>query len=312
VSTPEHPTTLGKVARQARIAELVAAQPVTSQGELAALLAAEGIAVTQATLSRDLDELNAVKVRAAPGGPLAYVVPEDGGAPPPPQLPAVGAPLSRLIRLLGELLVSVEGSANLAVLRTPPGAAHFLASSIDRSGLAEVIGTIAGDDTVLLVARDPAGGQALADLMRTLSRRQVPDELTIHQRRLHAALVAERHRAASHRGPTADGDGPAHPGPAADAPSAGVADGRSRHPSAAPELRAAVAADDELGDRGAVSEASTAAADDELGDRGAVSEASTAAADDELSDRGAVPEPSTAAADDEPGSWRRRPARSPA
>jgi len=194
VSTSDHPAPLGKVARQARIAELVAAQPVTSQGELAALLAAEGIAVTQATLSRDLDELNAVKVRSTPGGPLAYVVPEDGGAPPPPQLPAVGAPLSRLIRLLGELMVSAEGSANLAVLRTPPGAAHFLASAIDRSGLAQLIGTIAGDDTVLLVARDPAGGQDLAELMRTLSRRQVPDELTIQQRRLHALIQAEAKR----------------------------------------------------------------------------------------------------------------------
>ena len=183
MSTPDHPVSLGKVGRQARIAELVAAQPVTSQGELAALLAAEGIAVTQATLSRDLDELNAVKVRSTPGGPLAYVVPEDGGAPPPPQLPAVGAPLSRLIRLLGELMVSAEGSANLAVLRTPPGAAHFLASAIDRSGVAQVIGTIAGDDTVLLVARDPAGGRELAELMWTLSRRQVPDELTIPHRR---------------------------------------------------------------------------------------------------------------------------------
>ena len=190
MSTPDQPATLGKVARQARIAELVGAQPVTSQGELAALLAAEGIAVTQATLSRDLDELNAVKVRSTPGGPLAYVVPEDGGAPPPPQLPAVGAPLSRLIRLLGELMVSAEGSANLAVLRTPPGAAHFLASAIDRSGLAPVIGTIAGDDTVLLVARDPAGGHEVAGLMRTLSRRQVPDELTIEQRRLHALAQA--------------------------------------------------------------------------------------------------------------------------
>jgi len=194
VSTSDHPAPLGKVARQARIAELVAAQPVTSQGELAALLAAEGIAVTQATLSRDLDELNAVKVRSTPGGPLAYVVPEDGGAPPPPQLPAVGAPLSRLIRLLGELMVSAEGSANLAVLRTPPGAAHFLASAIDRSGLAQLIGTIAGDDTVLLVARDPAGGQDLAELMRTLSRRQVPDELTIQQRLLHALIQAEAKR----------------------------------------------------------------------------------------------------------------------
>jgi transcriptional regulator of arginine metabolism len=205
--SPDQSAPLGKLARQARIVELVAAQPVTSQGELAALLAAVGIAVTQATLSRDLDELNAVKVRTSPGGPLAYVVPEDGGAPPPAQLPAVGAPLSRLIRLLGELMVSAEGSANLAVLRTPPGAAHFLASAIDRSGLVEVIGTIAGDDTLLLVARDPAGGQELADLMRTLSRRQVPDQLTVQQRRLHAALEqAEAKR-------TAAGDEAGEPGP---------------------------------------------------------------------------------------------------
>jgi transcriptional regulator of arginine metabolism len=204
---PDHSAPLGKLARQARIVELVAARPVTSQGELAALLAAEGIAVTQATLSRDLDELNAVKVRTSPGGPLAYVVPEDGGAPPPAQLPAVGAPLSRLIRLLGELMVSAEGSANLAVLRTPPGAAHFLASAVDRSGLAEVIGTIAGDDTVMLVSRDPAGGQQLAELMRTLSRRQVPDELTVQQRRLHAALEQ-----AEAKDP-AGGDPPGEPGP---------------------------------------------------------------------------------------------------
>ena len=209
MSTPDHPGPLGKVARQARIAELVVTQPVTSQGELAALLAAEGIAVTQATLSRDLDELNAVKVRSTPGGPLAYVVPEDGGAPPPPQLPAVGAPLSRLIRLLGELMVSAEGSANLAVLRTPPGAAHFLASAIDRSGLTQVMGTIAGDDTVLLVAREPAGGPELADLMRTLSRRQVPDELTMPQRRLHALLEAEAKRKAAPAVPTGESAGDA-------------------------------------------------------------------------------------------------------
>jgi transcriptional regulator of arginine metabolism len=228
VSAPDHPVSLGKVARQARIAELVGAQPVTSQGELAALLAAEGIAVTQATLSRDLDELNAVKVRSTPGGPLAYVVPEDGGAPPPPQLPAVGAPLSRLIRLLGELMVSAEGSANLAVLRTPPGAAHFLASAIDRSGLAQVMGTIAGDDTVLLVARDPAGGPDLAELMRTLSRRQVPDELTIQQRRPHALADAKRPDAADPAGGRAR------------VPAADPAGGHTRVPAAdrAPGLRA--------------------------------------------------------------------------
>jgi transcriptional regulator of arginine metabolism len=197
------PVPLGKVARQARIVELVAAQPVTSQGELAALLAAEGIAVTQGTLSRDLDELGAVKVRTGAGGPMAYVVPEDGGPPAAVPALAVGGALARLIRLLAELMVSAEGSANLAVLRTPPGAAHFLASAVDRSGLAEVIGTIAGDDTVLLIARDPDGGKDLAELMRTLSHRQVPDQLTVQQRRLRAAIEHEQ----AHRSSAGDAAG---------------------------------------------------------------------------------------------------------
>jgi len=104
------------------------------------------------------------------------------------------------------------------VLRTPPGAAHFLASAIDRSGLAQLIGTIAGDDTVLLVARDPAGGQDLADLMRTLSRRQVPDELTIQQRRLHALIQAEAKRKAP--GATAEVKAGAPPGVPAGVPAA--------------------------------------------------------------------------------------------
>jgi transcriptional regulator of arginine metabolism len=195
---------LGKVARQARIVELVATHPVTSQGELATLLAAEGVAVTQATLSRDLDELGAVKVRTPSGGPLAYWVPEDGGAPPPPTF-TVGGPLAKVMRLLGELMVSAESSANLAVLRTPPGAAHFLASALDRSGLADVIGTIAGDDTVLLVARDPDGGKDLAELMRTLSQRQVPDQFTIPQGRLQAIVE----RDAARRAQAGDDAGPA-------------------------------------------------------------------------------------------------------
>jgi transcriptional regulator of arginine metabolism len=178
---------MGKTARQARIVELVADQPVTSQVELATLLAAEGVTVTQATLSRDLDELGAVKVRVTPGGPLAYAVPEDGSGNA--ALPGgVGGPLPRLMRLLAELMVSAEGSANLAVLRTPPGAAHFLASAIDRSGLFEVIGTIAGDDTVLLVARDPAGGAELAEIMLGLAQRKLPDSLTLGQHRLRAIL----------------------------------------------------------------------------------------------------------------------------
>jgi transcriptional regulator of arginine metabolism len=229
---PEQPAPLGKLARQARIVELVASRPVTSQGELAVLLAAEGIAVTQATLSRDLDELNAVKVRAAAGGPMAYVVPEDGGAPagaPAPPI-AVGGPLSRLIRLLAELMVSAEGSANLTVLRTPPGAAHFLASAIDRSGLTQVIGTIAGDDTLLLVARDPAGGRELAELMQMLSRRQVPDQLTIEQRRLHAYLEHVEAQDAA-RGTTQTTDSTGDPGDSGDA---GDAAQRRRRPARTP------------------------------------------------------------------------------
>ena len=167
---PEPPPPVGKAARQARIVELVGRQPVGSQGELAALLAEDGIAVTQATLSRDLEELGAVKVRAPDGGSSVYVVPEDGG--PVPVRPAMATTPLRLARLLGELLVAAEASGNLAVLRTPPGAAHFLASAIDRAGLSDVVGTIAGDDTVLVVARAADGGAVLAARLRELSLRR--------------------------------------------------------------------------------------------------------------------------------------------
>ncbi|HZB50519.1 MAG TPA: arginine repressor [Mycobacteriales bacterium] len=164
---------VSKPARQELIRALMTVRPVSSQVELALLLAAEGVNVTQATLSRDLEELGAVKVRAADGGAPAYVVPEDGS--PPPLRPATGVPPPRLTRLLAELLVSAEGSGNLAVLRTPPGAAHFLASAIDRAGLTDVAGTIAGDDTVLVVARSPDGGDLTADQFRQLAQRRVPE-----------------------------------------------------------------------------------------------------------------------------------------
>jgi transcriptional regulator of arginine metabolism len=150
-----------KAARHARIIAVLAGQPVRSQAELAARLDEAGVHVTQATLSRDLDELGAVKLRTPDGGLPVYVVPEDGSP-----LTARGvddAPPQRLARLIGELLTSVETSANLVVLRTPPGAAQFLASALDRAGLPEILGTIAGDDTILVVARDPAGGRALTD-----------------------------------------------------------------------------------------------------------------------------------------------------
>ena len=152
---------LTRTARHARIAELIGTRPVHSQTELADLLAAEGVQVTQATLSRDLEELRAVKVRSG-DGPAAYLIPEDGtrALRPVEEAPA------RLLRLLRELLTGADASGNLVVLRTPPGAAQFLASALDRAGLTEIVGTIAGDDTILVVARaDEPGdtsGQRLA------------------------------------------------------------------------------------------------------------------------------------------------------
>lgn len=158
-----------KAARHARIVEVLGQQPVRSQAELAALLNAAGVHVTQGTLSRDLDELGAVKLRTPDGGLPVYVVPEDGS--PLAARGASDAPPQRLARLVGELLTSAEVSGNLVVLRTPPGGAHYLASALDRSGLPDVLGTIAGDDTILVVARDTgdgAGGRALADHLLTL------------------------------------------------------------------------------------------------------------------------------------------------
>ena len=150
-------TTATRVARQARIVELITRRGVRSQAELASLLAADGVEVTQATLSRDLEELGAVKLRGPDGGAPVYALPEDGHP-----MRASGSGTSRLARLLAELLVSVDASANLAVLRTPPGAAQFLASAMDRAALHDVVGTIAGDDTILVVAREPLTGSELA------------------------------------------------------------------------------------------------------------------------------------------------------
>ena len=148
-----------RVGRQARIVTLLSSRSVHSQGELAALLADDGIDVTQGTLSRDLEELGAVKLRGADGGIGVYVVPEDGS----PVRGVLGG-TDRLSRLLSELLVGTDASGNIAVLRTPPGAAHYLASAIDRAALPDVVGTIAGDDTIFAMAREPMTGADLAAL----------------------------------------------------------------------------------------------------------------------------------------------------
>jgi transcriptional regulator of arginine metabolism len=160
-----------KSARHQRIVELVTQHEVHSQTELADLLSAEGLRVTQATLSRDLVELDALKVRSASGA-LVYAVPGEGGDRRR-QSGETAAGVQRLTRLCGELLVSAEASANLVVLRTPPGGAQYLASAFDKAEVPDILGTIAGDDTVLVIGRDPAGGDALA--RRFLSLAGTPD-----------------------------------------------------------------------------------------------------------------------------------------
>src|SRR5271169_4903086 len=152
-----------RAVRQARIVATLSSAEVRSQSELAALLADDGIEVTQATLSRDLEELGAVKLRGADGGVGVYIVPEDGSP-----VRGVAGGTARLSRLLSELLVSTDSSANLAVLRTPPGGADYLASAIDRAALPYVVGTIAGDDTVFVVAREPMTGTELATTLEDL------------------------------------------------------------------------------------------------------------------------------------------------
>jgi transcriptional regulator of arginine metabolism len=152
-----------RVARQARIVELVTQVAVHSQSELLTLLKAEGIDTTQATLSRDLDELGAVKLRGADGGAPVYVVPDDGSP-----VRGIEGGTTRLSRVLGELMVSADASGNLAVLRTPPGAAQYVASALDRAALHDIVGTIAGDDTIFVVAREPLTGAQLAARLREL------------------------------------------------------------------------------------------------------------------------------------------------
>jgi len=152
--------TLGKPQRQHRIAKMLEDQAVSSQAQLVELLAADGIVATQATVSRDLEELGAVKVRI-PGGAMAYAVPEhakEGRAPD-----------DHLRRVMGEFVVDVAWSGNIAVLRTPPGSAHVVASALDRAGLQNVLGTVAGDDTLIASCAEGTGGAAVAAELASLA-----------------------------------------------------------------------------------------------------------------------------------------------
>jgi transcriptional regulator of arginine metabolism len=205
-----------KAARQARIASILVHEQVHSQEQLAGLLSQYGLHVTQATLSRDLDELGVVRLRGADGtlvyalpdgpvgpgsaadrgigtdlssvpsaasgepdaaadGPVLTAVPGTGPAEDPSvrlARAAAASTMARLVRYMKELLTSAESSANLVVLRTPAGAAQFLASAIDHAAWPAILGTVAGDDTVLVIARDPVGGDALAAEFLALADRR--------------------------------------------------------------------------------------------------------------------------------------------
>jgi transcriptional regulator of arginine metabolism len=213
-ANPVSPVT--KTARQAQISAILASTAVRSQDELRELLLQNGVEVTQATLSRDLDEMGAVRLRG-PDGALVYALPGEpgghgsrpgglagvlagsgeprpgrtgvpagvrGGLGPlagrgpggPGRAASVGRagtnapdrePPSRLARIAADFLLSAEPSANLVVLRTPAGAAQLVASAIDHAAWPSILGTVAGDDTVLVISREPGGG---ADVARALLR----------------------------------------------------------------------------------------------------------------------------------------------
>jgi len=158
---------MSRATRQARISQLIQAHPIGSQAELMVRLADDDIVVSQGTLSRDLLDIGAVRVRG-PAGALIYA-PRGGGTAPPSQ-----AQVARLARLCADAVVSADHSGNIAVLKTPPGGAQYLASAIDQAGLPQVVGTIAGDDTVLMVAREATGGQALAAWFEHMAQTGVP------------------------------------------------------------------------------------------------------------------------------------------
>ncbi|MEU6137952.1 arginine repressor [Nocardioides sp. NPDC047086] len=162
----QRPATKG--ARQSLIADIIWSKEIRSQTELSEALFAHGVNVTQATLSRDLDELDAVKVRA-PSGALVYAVPGEGGDRTAVAPGESASGRSKLGRLARELLVSADGSGNLVVLRTPAGGAQYFASAIDRAEYPDILGTIAGDDTVLVIGREPKGGAALVNRFLSLA-----------------------------------------------------------------------------------------------------------------------------------------------
>ena len=158
-----------RAGRQQRIVEILAATAVRSQTELLDHLAADGIEVTQATLSRDLVDVGAERVRV--GKNLVYAVPGEGGDRTVRPAADGEERVTRLQTRCHELLVTADHSANLVILRTPPGAANFLASALDHAAMEGVLGTIAGDDTIMVVTQGAARSREVVDRLMSYTRR---------------------------------------------------------------------------------------------------------------------------------------------
>lgn len=164
------------VARRSRIEALIEEGSVTSQQQLRAALAAEGMAVTQATLSRDLEALGAVKEHDPATGSRYRIARS-------PVVTHLALPTS-ISRVVTEVLVGAEPAQNIAVLHTPPGAAHYLAGHLDRAHFDRIVGTVAGDDTIMVVLRTPEAAQEFcATLLSIADRRGESIAIDPRQRR---------------------------------------------------------------------------------------------------------------------------------
>jgi transcriptional regulator of arginine metabolism len=143
-----------KERRQRAISDLIRSTSVVNQEQLAERLAALGFATTQATISRDLEQIGAIKVRR--NGRSTYALPDDVRSAPNPRLAAV----------FRDWVRSVEPAASLLVIKTPPGSAHLVGVALDSSDLPEIVGTICGDDTAFVACRSAEEAQSLAIKLR--------------------------------------------------------------------------------------------------------------------------------------------------
>jgi transcriptional regulator of arginine metabolism len=147
--------TVSQQRRRQLISEMVSRYEIGSQAQLVALLAEHGVDATQATVSRDLDDLDIAKIRGADGR-IAYALPGPGG----------------LAQTLRQFALSIDASGNLAVVRTPPGAASTVASAVDSAAVPGALATVQGDDTLLVVAEEGTPGRVLADELIAIKERQ--------------------------------------------------------------------------------------------------------------------------------------------